>query len=180
MVTENPKNLFQRMDQHEYQICLLFNRYAAIEMVRGFFAVISRLGNGVFWYVLMLLLPVFYGQTAIETSIIMAATGLIGVIIYKLLKNNLVRQRPCIHHDAIQQGTTMLDLYSFPSGHTPACIFFYDHCCQCISCTGCCISTTHFIDCCITCCFRLTLPERCDCRCVNCTLLATTMMGAFL
>ncbi len=106
------------MDQHEYQLCLLFNRYASIELVRGFFAVISRLGNGVFWYVLMLVLPVIYGQSAIETSIVMAATGLIGVTIYKLLKNNLVRQRPCIHHVAIQQGTAMLDLYSFPSGHT--------------------------------------------------------------
>jgi len=106
------------MDQHEYQFCLLFNRYATIEMVRSFFAIISRLGNGVFWYLLILLLPLIYGQPAIETSIIMAATGLIGVIIYKLLKKNLVRQRPCIHHNAIQQGTVMLDLYSFPSGHT--------------------------------------------------------------
>jgi undecaprenyl-diphosphatase len=48
----------------------------------------------------------------------MVITGTVGVIIYKLLKNNLVRQRPCIHHAAIQQGTAMLDLYSFPSGHT--------------------------------------------------------------
>lgn len=106
------------MDQHEYQLCLTFNRYAAIKMVRAFFAIISRLGNGVFWYGLMLLLPVIFGPQAIETSIAMATTGVTGVVIYKLLKNNLVRQRPCINYDAIQQGTDMLDLYSFPSGHT--------------------------------------------------------------
>ena len=112
------------MDQHEYQLCLLFNRYASYEMVRTFFAVVSRLGNGVFWYVLILLLPLIYGSQAITTSILMATTGTIGVIIYKLLKNNLVRQRPCIHHAAIQQGTAMLDLYSFPSGHTLHAVSF--------------------------------------------------------
>jgi len=106
------------MDRHEYQLCLLCNRYASIEMVRTFFAVISRLGNGVFWYVLILLLPFIYGPQAIATSVMMAITGVLGVLIYKLLKNNLLRQRPCIHHQAIKQGTAMLDLYSFPSGHT--------------------------------------------------------------
>lgn len=106
------------MDQHEYQLCLLFNKYATIKMVRAFFAVISRLGNGVFWYGLILSLPFIYGLQALTTSIMMAVSGTVGVIIYKLLKSNLVRQRPCIHHAAIQQGTTMLDLYSFPSGHT--------------------------------------------------------------
>lgn len=106
------------MDNYEYKLCLSFNKYSSIKMVRAFFAVISRLGNGVFWYALMLILPLIYGPQAIETSIMMAITAVIGVVIYKLLKNNLVRQRPCIHHEAIQQGTAMLDLYSFPSGHT--------------------------------------------------------------
>ena len=93
-------------------------------MVRTFFAIISRLGNGVFWYVLMLALPLLYGVDAIQTSVMMLITGLVGVLIYKLLKSNLVRQRPCIHHDAIQQGTAMLDLYSFPSGHTLHAVTF--------------------------------------------------------
>ena len=112
------------MDRHEYQLCLLFNRYASIEMVRAFFAVISRLGNGIFWYVLMLALPLIYGIEAVQTSVMMLITGLIGVLIYKLLKSSLVRQRPCIHHEAIRQGTAMLDLYSFPSGHTLHAVAF--------------------------------------------------------
>jgi len=106
------------MDQHELGICLALNRLSAIESVRHFFAVVSRLGNGVFWYVLMLLLPLIYGMAAIHTSIVMAVTGGLGVILYKALKQNLVRQRPCIHHQNIHQGTAMLDYYSFPSGHT--------------------------------------------------------------
>lgn len=106
------------MDQHELRFCLALNKYSSNEIIKLFFTIVSRLGNGVFWYALIFVLPVIYGQAAVETSIIMALTGIIGVVIYKLLKNNLVRQRPCISHPCIHQGTAMLDLYSFPSGHT--------------------------------------------------------------
>lgn len=106
------------MDQYELKFCLALNRHAANEGIRKFFAVISRLGNGVFWYSLMLALPFMFGQDAWMTSAQMIITGVIGVVIYKLLKNNLLRQRPCIMHHCIHQGTAMLDYYSFPSGHT--------------------------------------------------------------
>lgn len=106
------------MDQYELSLCLSLNKYSANSLSCLFFTAISRLGNGVFWYALILALPLVYGQEAIETSIIMTLTGIAGVILYKLLKNNLVRQRPCISHQCIHQATAMLDLYSFPSGHT--------------------------------------------------------------
>ena len=118
MVDENQTKLFQWMDQHEYRLCLTLNKYTSNQVTRSFFTVISRLGNGIFWYALMLLLPLIYGYQAITTSLLMALTGITGVAIYKLLKNNLVRHRPCLLYADIQQGTTMLDLYSFPSGHT--------------------------------------------------------------
>jgi len=116
--SSNSLRAFQWMDQHELRFCLALNKYSSNEVIKIFFTIISRLGNGIFWYALILMLPVIYGQEAVETSIIMAITGIIGVAIYKLLKNNLVRQRPCISHPCINQGTAMLDLYSFPSGHT--------------------------------------------------------------
>ncbi|MDQ1363844.1 MAG: undecaprenyl-diphosphatase [Pseudomonadota bacterium] len=106
------------MDQYELRFCLAMNKYSSNEITRIFFSIISRLGNGLFWYILIFALPLLYGQSAVETSITMAVTGIAGVVIYKLLKNNLVRQRPCISHACISQGTAMLDLYSFPSGHT--------------------------------------------------------------
>ena len=40
------------------------------------------------------------------------------MIIYKLLKSHLVRERPYINHGDILCGTAPLDQYSFPSGHT--------------------------------------------------------------
>lgn len=44
----------------------------------------------------------------------MAATGSVGVILYKLLKNRLVRERPYISHHDILCSTAPLDKYSFP------------------------------------------------------------------
>lgn len=106
------------MDVLEFRLCQSLNRFSAYESIRRFFALISRLGNGVFWYVLMIMLPIIYGWQAIETSITMLVSSLIGVALYKLLKTTLVRQRPYIQYSAIVQGTEVLDYYSFPSGHT--------------------------------------------------------------
>lgn len=106
------------MDQYEYKICYTLNRYANNPGIRKLFTIVSRLGNGVFWYSLILLLPVIYGKQALQLSLVMVMAGLAGLVVYKTLKNTLVRQRPCIHYQTIQQATAMLDYYSFPSGHT--------------------------------------------------------------
>ena len=59
MMVTSQKNIFQWMDEHELHLCIALNKYTSYEVVRGFFAVISRLGNGIFWYSLMLVLPLF-------------------------------------------------------------------------------------------------------------------------
>jgi undecaprenyl-diphosphatase len=53
-----------------------------------------------------------------------AATAVAGVLIYKLLKHFLVRERPYISHGAIQLGAAPLDRYSCPSGHTLHAVSF--------------------------------------------------------
>ena len=40
----------------ERRLCLAMNRWGARHALRRFFGVISRLGDGVFWYALMLVL----------------------------------------------------------------------------------------------------------------------------
>lgn len=116
--------LFRRADAFEYAWCLRLNRTCRQSSVRTFFALISRLGNGVFWYVLMVLLPVLYGSEGITPAIQMAVVGIAGVVIYKLLKSRLVRERPYISLAGIVPGTPPLDRYSFPSGHTLHAVSF--------------------------------------------------------
>ena len=113
-----------RVDAAEYGICRCINRAATIGSVRQIFAVVSRLGDGLVWYSLLLSLPLIYGTPAVRPALCMAATGILGVALYKWLKLVIVRERPFITHLGISLGTAPLDRYSFPSGHTLHAVSF--------------------------------------------------------
>jgi len=59
-----------------------------------FLHAVSRLGDGVFWYVLMLLLLAADRTAAIAPVLHMVAAGLAGTILYRWLKAKTVRPRP--------------------------------------------------------------------------------------
>ena len=113
-----------RIDTADYRICRHLNRGVSRSLIRRPFQLASRLGDGVLWYVLILLLPVLYGAQAVKPAIVMALTGLLGVTIYGLLKRWFVRERPFIRHAGISQVGAPLDRYSFPSGHTLHAVSF--------------------------------------------------------
>lgn len=114
----NTAGLFGRIDALEYAWCVKLNRSCAHAWVRDLFAVVSRLGDGVFWYALMAYLPLFYGAVGLYASLRMFAASAIGYLFYKVLKGRLVRERPYISLNGVVAGTRALDRYSFPSGHT--------------------------------------------------------------
>lgn len=115
---------FRRVDAFEHAWCLRLNRSCHVQFVRTFFSVVSRLGDGVFWYALILLLPVFYGESGLMPALRMAIVGFAGLALYKYLKSRLVRERPYISLAGIVAGTKALDRYSFPSGHTLHAVSF--------------------------------------------------------
>lgn len=116
--------LFRRLDAYERRLCLRLNRACRVAWLRLGFAGISRAGNGVFWYALLALLPILYGAAGVYTGLRLVAAGVLGLLIYKLLKGRLVRHRPATRYRAIQQGAAPLDRYSFPSGHTLHAVAF--------------------------------------------------------
>jgi undecaprenyl-diphosphatase len=116
--------LMARVDAAEYGICRQLNRGASFALPRAVFRVASRLGDGVVWYVLILSLPLLYGAPAVRPAVIMALTGIAGVVLYKVLKRVFVRERPFITHSAIDLAAAPLDRYSFPSGHTLHAVSF--------------------------------------------------------
>jgi undecaprenyl-diphosphatase len=114
-----------RIDAAEYGLCRTLNRGAAFAIPRHVFRVASRLGDGIVWYLLIVMLPVLYGAAAaLKPAIVMALTGALGVAIYTLLKRVFVRERPFITHAAIDLKGAPLDRYSFPSGHTLHAVSF--------------------------------------------------------
>ncbi|HJY39920.1 MAG TPA: phosphatase PAP2 family protein [Steroidobacteraceae bacterium] len=116
--------LFRRVDAIEHAWCLRLNRGCSQPAVRDIFAAISKLGDGVFWYGLIFLLPAVYGESALYPALRMAIVGVVGVGLYKYLKSRLVRERPYISLAGITPGTRALDRYSFPSGHTLHAVSF--------------------------------------------------------
>jgi undecaprenyl-diphosphatase len=76
------------------------------------------MGDGVFWYTLIALLPYLHGRQGFFELIHILITAACALLVYKFLKTRLVRERPFINCKIIQQAAPALDRYSFPSGHT--------------------------------------------------------------
>lgn len=112
------------LDSLEMGVCLRINQLSRKERVRRFFSVVSRMGDGGFWISTGLLAIGLQGPGAFGPVAHTAATGGIGVLIYKVLKAILVRHRPFIANGEILCGTAPLDQYSFPSGHTLHAVSF--------------------------------------------------------
>jgi undecaprenyl-diphosphatase len=97
--------------------CVRLNRASGVRWVRALFRAMSRLGDGVFWYVLMGGILLADGPAAAGPVLRMAAVGAIGLLLYKWLKKRTSRPRPYQVRAAIRLGADPLDQFSFPSGH---------------------------------------------------------------
>lgn len=115
---------FARLDDVEVRLCRPANAIGRYLPVRGYFAAVSRLGDGVAWYLLLLALPAWYGSAAVPGSVHMGLTAIAGVAVYRFLKGRLLRERPFAAHPGVRMFTAPLDRYSFPSGHTLHAVCF--------------------------------------------------------
>jgi undecaprenyl-diphosphatase len=106
------------------RLCICFNRAARHGTVRQIFRIVSRLGNGVFWYVLMGALLAIHGVAAVGVVLHMAAVGFMCTLLYKCLKAKTSRPRPYQVNQAITCNARPLDPFSFPSGHTLHAVAF--------------------------------------------------------
>ncbi|MGB9092664.1 MAG: phosphatase PAP2 family protein [Gallionella sp.] len=104
--------------------CLRFNSAIVNPAIRHAFRLISRLGNGIFWYCLMLWLLLEYRAAALVPVLHMVAAGLACTILYKWLKRKTHRPRPYSRNPEINCGIAPLDQFSFPSGHTLHAVAF--------------------------------------------------------
>ena len=106
------------------RLCLQLSCAARIRCLRAIFRAVSRLGDGAFWYALMLALLVADGTAAIAPVLHMAAAGLAGTTLYRWLKAKISRPRPFQANGAITCNARPLDQFSFPSGHTLHAVAF--------------------------------------------------------
>ena len=105
-------------------VCGALNRMSRPPKVKKFFVVVSWLGDGKVWYLLIIALPLLYGDKGVATSWIMFKVALVNLAMYKVIKRFTGRARPCVVNAGISLGTAPLDQYSFPSGHTMHAVAF--------------------------------------------------------
>jgi undecaprenyl-diphosphatase len=106
------------------RLCVVANRWGARRAVAAFFGVISRLGDGVFWYSLMGVLAVFGGWHGALAALQMLLTGGVALTLYRLLKRWTRRPRPFRSCNGVIARVPPLDEFSFPSGHTLHAVSF--------------------------------------------------------
>lgn len=105
-------------------LCIRVNHTSQNRLVRWWFRLISRLGDGTFWYAVMIGILLSQGQAGVLPFLHMALAGLCGTLIYKWLKSRTSRPRPYEVHQDIWLTGIPLDRFSFPSGHTLHAVAF--------------------------------------------------------
>ncbi len=121
MQLSQTKALLIEWDQ---SLTLRCNRVSRHRLLRGLFIGVSRLGDGLFWYALMLCLLAVFGAEAARGVLHMTVVGIASLLVYKWLKRQTARPRPFMRQAGIIPATAALDLYSFPSGHTLHAVSF--------------------------------------------------------
>jgi undecaprenyl-diphosphatase len=122
---DRPDSVARRCVELDAAVCALFNAISRSPRVCALFRTASRLGDGIFWYALMTVLPVIAGREGLLAAAHMAAASPAGLGIYTLLKSRIGRERPyAAHGGRIICAMAPLDRYSFPSGHTLHAVCF--------------------------------------------------------
>lgn len=113
-----------RIQRWDELLCVRANRGTRQRRVLVFFQVVSWLGNGVFWYALMLALLLADARGAAFPVLHMAFVGIVCTCCYKMVKHSAVRTRPYEANPIVLAGARVLDRFSFPSGHTLHAVAF--------------------------------------------------------
>lgn len=113
-----------RLQYWDERLCVRVNRGARQRSVVLVLQAVSWLGNGLFWYALMLALLLADAHGAALPVLHMAFVGAVCTCCYKMVKHSTVRSRPYEVNPLVSAGAAVLDRFSFPSGHTLHAIAF--------------------------------------------------------
>lgn len=119
-----PLVVFDRLDLLEWQFCQRISRLSLYRPWRITLQAASRLGDWPVWVLLILAQPwlQFGGAWRVMQYSVIA---LFAIMVYRLLKTRLCRERPFItYSEGIQCCEPARDRYSFPSGHTMHAVMF--------------------------------------------------------
>ncbi|HJV61716.1 MAG TPA: phosphatase PAP2 family protein [Albitalea sp.] len=110
--------------EREQSVALWLHGAAAWPSIVSPLMLVSRVGDGMLWYVLIASLPWWGGPTGLKCALYMVALGAVNLVFYKALKQRVARRRPYVSCPGIRACARSLDEFSFPSGHTMHAVAF--------------------------------------------------------
>ncbi len=110
--------------QREHSWCLRANTWAEQTWVRRYFQTVSRLGDGIVWYLLGAIILLVEAQRGLPVFMHLAMMAIVTSTLYRYLKKWTKRPRPFANDTRIHVWTAPLDEFSFPSGHTLHAVSF--------------------------------------------------------
>lgn len=117
MIRARP-SLGTRLRGGDLSLTRRLNRWGSRARARRMFSLVSRIGDGGIWIVLLLALPLLDRRDGLAASAHVGATALVALILYAALKRLTRRPRPFREGRGVVAHVAPLDEYSFPSGHT--------------------------------------------------------------
>jgi undecaprenyl-diphosphatase len=113
-----------RLQRWDARLCERSNRWLQWRPLLQAARLVSWLGNGIFWYALMLALLARAPRESALPVLHMLLVGAACTTAYKLLKRGTLRPRPYQSLQGVAAGAMPLDAFSFPSGHTLHAVAF--------------------------------------------------------
>ena len=113
-----------RMLALDSALCVSVSHTSQYQLIRNWFRLISRLGDGIFWYILMAAILFMQQNNGLQPVLHMVVVGSTGTLLYKWLKHKTHRPRPAQVHQDVWVTGKPLDFFSFPSGHTLHAVVF--------------------------------------------------------
>ena len=110
-------SVFCYLDRAEKPLCATANALADVPSIHRIFALFSKIGDGTAWVLLVITIGLFRPDAG-NLPVVLIGTSIINLGLYKLVKGQMVRNRPCMTWEAITSREPPLDTYSFPCGHT--------------------------------------------------------------
>ena len=113
-----------RIHKWDLAVCVSCNRASRHRLIGSALRLVSRLGDGLIWYILIGALAICKVPGGPRAALHMVLTGLGCTALHKWLKVKTLRPRPCHINPIITLGALPLDQFSFPSGHTLHAVAF--------------------------------------------------------
>lgn len=112
------KSVWGYLEQRDLRLMRKVHRWRAPRFIRFWMLLMTRLGDGLLWYALALIVLLCGGPLRFRVVLIGGASALIAVVLFRQMKNLSRRARPCQIEPHCWAVILPPDQFSFPSGHT--------------------------------------------------------------